>query len=51
MAAGATTDSAKKALARDQRFTDLARAGDYDAIAREFGPRQPPIQPAAQAAP
>ncbi len=46
MAAGATTASSQAVLAKDPRFTDLARAGDFGAIEREFGARQPPVQSA-----
>jgi hypothetical protein len=46
MAAGATTKSSQAVLAKDPRFTELARAGDLGAIEREFGARQPPVQAA-----
>ena len=45
-AAGATTKYSQAALAKDPRFTALARAGDFSEIEREFGARQPPAQPA-----
>jgi hypothetical protein len=46
MAAGATTKSSQAALAKDPRFTELARAGDFGAIEREFGASQPRAQAA-----
>jgi hypothetical protein len=46
--AGVTGMHAGWELAKDPRFTALARAGDFDIIAREYGPTSP-LPPTAQA--